>query len=109
METSVPRQFTPAIQKRQFDDRSDADDTGAEVSHERGRCAHRSARGQDVVDDEDAIAGVDGVVVDLQNVLAVFELVFVAALGPRQLAGLADGNESAIQNARHATTEDESS
>ena len=56
--------------------------------------AHRAAGGQDVVDQEDAAAGPEGVGVDLELVGAVFELIFQRDRGIGELARLADRHEA---------------
>ena len=58
-----------------------------------GRRRGGAAGGEHVVDDQDPLAGMDGVAVDLELVGAVLELVLLAGDRPRQLAGLADRHE----------------
>ena len=57
----------------------------------------RPAGGQHVVDDQDPLADVDGVAVDLEQVGAVLELVLLGLDLPGQLARLADGHEAGAE------------
>ena len=59
-----------------------------------------AAGGQHVVDDDHPVARRDGVLVDLELVGAVLEVVLLRLGGPRELAGLADGDEPGPQPVR---------
>src|ERR1043165_2278816 len=100
-------QLLAPFQKIELDHEAGADQRRAEPLHQRGRGGGGAAGGENIVDDDDAVAGGQRVVVDLQHVAAVFELVLVAARGPRELAGLADGDEAGAEDARDAAAEDE--
>src|ERR1700737_5574469 len=56
-----------------------------------------SACGQQVVDNEHALAFLDRVPVDLQRIGAIFQGIVKLGGGGRQLAGLAQGDEARIQ------------
>src|SRR5688572_1672377 len=71
------------------------------------RGCKRAASGEHVVDDQDAVLGSEGVVVDLQRATAVFEDVLVLARRVRQFARLADRNESRAEVLRDDAAEDE--
>ena len=74
---------------------------------ELGRRLGRAAGGDQVVDDQDALARPDGVLVDLDDVDAVFQRVLLADGLPRQLALLADRDEAAAQPVGDGAAEDE--
>src|SRR5687768_13743532 len=101
-------EFRPPAQKLQLDHRCCAYEVCAEAGGESGRGDERSARGQDVVDDQDAVVRVQSVVMDFQRVFAIFEDIFVATGGPGKLAGLANGDESSTEHLRDDAAEDES-
>src|SRR5215470_15442847 len=99
-------ELAAAVEEVELDDEGEADEGRAEAADE-GRRGGRPAGGQDVVDNQHLVVGAEGVVVDLEGIAAVLEDVFVAPFGPRQLARLADGNESGAEGAGHAAPEDE--
>ena len=66
-----------------------------------------AAGGDEVVDDGDAVAGANGVGVDLDGVDAVLELVGGGGGGGGQLVGFAQGDEAAAEFAGHGGGEDE--
>ena len=78
------------IEKSELEHEREADHFAAEPFHEPGRGRGRAAGGDDVVDDERALAGRDRVAVDLQQVGSVFELVLLTLDLPRKLARLAE-------------------
>src|SRR5215217_3469207 len=84
----------PALEELQLDQGGDADDLAAEALDEAGRGPGGAAGGEDVVDDQDPLAGGDGVGVQLQGGGAVLELVLLGLDLVGQLAGLADGHEA---------------
>src|SRR5258706_6105804 len=96
-----------ALQEVQFNQKARPDDVGAAVLEQLAGRGGGTAGRQDVVDQEDLLAMVNGVVVDLEGVGAVFEDVFVALLRPGELARLADGNEACAEALGDATAEDE--
>ena len=79
----------------------------AERLDQAGGGGGRAAGGQHVVDDQDPLVGVDGVAVDLQLVGAVLQLVLLADDRPRQLAGLAHGDERGAEAVGDRRGEDE--
>ena len=104
---SVTAQFVTAAETVKFDHHRHADDVAAEGLDEAGRRQGRAAGGEDVVDDQDGLVGVDGVTMDLELVGAVLELVLLTCHGPGQLAGLADGDEPGPEPVRHRCRENE--
>src|SRR3954449_11520128 len=96
-----------AIEERQFDYESRGDDGRSALARQRCRAGSGAAGGEQVVDEQDAVVGGEGVVVNLENAAAVFERVLAAPRFPRQLPGLADRHEATAENARHAAAENE--
>ena len=90
-----------------LDQEAEPDDLAAERLDEPAGRGRRAAGGEHVVDDEDPLAGVDGVAVDLELVGAVLEVVLLADDRPRQLARLADRHEPGPQAVGHRRGEDE--
>ncbi len=82
-----------------------ADDIAAGLADELDGRARRAPGGDQVVDQQDAVAGADGVGVDLDGVDAVFELIVLADGRPGQLALLADRHEADAELAGHSTAE----
>ena len=65
------------------------------------------AGGEDVVDHQHAITRSDGIRMNLECVVAVFEGVTLPDRVPRQLAGLSHRNEPGTNPGRHRTPDDE--
>ena len=63
--------FGSAPEAEQFDEYGDAGELAAEMIHEIAACLHGAAGGEDIVDDEHALAADDGVGVHFESVLAV--------------------------------------
>src|SRR2546421_16019 len=57
-----------SLQVTELDQDLDADDIGAELTHQAHRRRGRAAGGQDIIHDQDRLAGLDRVRVDLQRV-----------------------------------------
>src|SRR5687768_7246190 len=91
----------------EFDEDGDADDLAAELFDDVAAGFHGSAGGEDVVADEDALAGTDGVLVHFENALAVFEGVALRDGAEGELAGLADDAEARGEAAGDGGAEDE--
>src|SRR5262249_52527055 len=79
-----------ALQEVQLDEEREADDVALQALDELDRALHRAAGGQEVVDDQDLLAGLDRVAVDLERVRPVFEGVLDGDRLRRQLAELPD-------------------
>ena len=90
-----------------LDQEAEPDDLPAERLDQPAGRGGRAAGGEHVVDDEDLLAGVDRVAVDLELVGAVLELVLLADDRPRQLARLADRHEPGTQAIGDRRGEDE--
>src|SRR5437870_5436616 len=87
-------ELVPAVEERQLDQKSHAHDVAAELLDESQRGRHRTARGEQIVDGEDALARPDGVLVHRQRVAAVLELVLDFDRLAGQLSELAHGDEA---------------
>ena len=84
-----------------------ADHFPAQLFHQLGRGQGGAAGGQQVIDDQDFLAGLDAVLVDFQGVAAVFQGVLFADGPGRQLARLARRDETAAQLVGQHAAEDE--
>src|SRR5215468_4584966 len=84
-------------QLRQIDDEGGADDLAAGTLDELDRGLGGAAGGDQVVDDQDPLARIDGVLMHLDDVDAIFERVFLANGFPRQLALFAKRDEAAAE------------
>src|ERR687891_19080 len=102
-----PRDLLPTLQERQLHQARDANDLAAEALHQlRGRLG-RAPGGQDVVNDQDPLAGPERVAVDLEGLGAVLELVGLGLGLPRELPGLPDRHEPGPEVVRHGRGQDE--
>src|SRR5918996_1643695 len=102
-----PRDLLPTLQERQLHQARDANDLAAEALHQlRGRLG-RAPGGQDVVNDQDPLAGPERVAVDLEGLGAVLELVGLGLGLPRELPGLPDRHEPGPEVIRHRRGQDE--
>ncbi len=95
------------LEERQFDEHGDAGDLRAALGDQLAGGTHGAAGGEQVVDDEDALALNEGVHVDLEAVVAVFEGVVHAVDVAGELAGLAQGYEAAGEGLGDGGAEDE--
>ena len=96
------------MEGRQLDDEVDVNLLRVEAFHEAVRGAHGPTRGEQVVVEEDHVVLGDGVLMDLDGVLAVLlVVVFLENLG-RQFARLARHDESGSQPDGEGGSHDES-
>ena len=72
-----------------------------------GGCGGGAPGGEQVVDDEDAVAGTHGVVVHFEGVGAVFEVVGDADAGGGEFLGFAHGDEAGAEGVGECGGEDE--
>jgi hypothetical protein len=96
-----------AVEEGEFDEDGDAEDVSAEGLDHVAAGVHGAAGGEEVVDDEAFFAGLDGVFVDFEGVLAVLEVVGEGEFGGGEFAGLADGDEAAGEGLGDGGAEDE--
>src|SRR5579875_1698773 len=106
-EDVVLREAGAAAEEVEFDGDAEGDDFAAEALDELDGGLHGAAGGEQVVDDDDALAGTDGVLVNLQRVGAVLEVVLYGFGGSGELAGLADGDEAGVEAVGERGAEDE--
>ena len=99
--------FIAAFEAGEFDEDGDADEFAAEVFDEFDAGFHGSAGGEDVVDEEDALAFDDGVGMDFEGVGAIFEVVSFGDSFVGELAGFADETEARGEAAGDGGAEDE--
>ena len=83
------------------------DDLALQPLDQLDRALDRAAGRQQVVDDEDLLAGLDRVAVDLEGVRPVLEGVLDGDRLGRQLAQLADRDEAGVELVGHRGAEDE--
>src|SRR6201999_1624879 len=106
-EDVVLREAGAAFEEVELDGDGDAGDDAAEALDELDRGLHGAAAGEQVVDVDDALAGLDGALVNLWRVAAVLEVVLDGFSGRGEFAGLADGNEAGVEAVGERGGEDE--
>src|ERR1700682_6373523 len=92
----VGEALSPA-QVFELDQDLDSDHLTSELANQANRGGCGAARGQYIIDDQDLLAGFDGIRMDLELVGSVLELVRLADGFPGQLAHLADGYETGVE------------
>src|SRR4029453_6498671 len=97
----------PAFEELELDQGGDADDLAPRAPDQAGRGRGGAAGGEQVVDDQDPLAGNDGVGVQLEGGAAVLERVLLGLDLVGQLAGLADGDEAGPEVVGHRRGQDE--
>ena len=93
MSTGTSSRRRPS-QEGELDDAGRTPDVGADAAQQRDRRVHRPAGRQQVVEHDDALTLRNRIGLDLDRVGAVFERVFVADRGARQLVLLAHHGEA---------------
>ena len=88
-------QLVGAAQFRKIDDKAGGQHLGAELAQEFDRAFRRAAGRDQVVDQNDALAFRDGILMHLHFVDAVFQRIADGDALERQLAFLADRHEAA--------------
>ena len=83
-----------ALEELELDQEREADHLALEPLDQFDRAVDRAAGREQVVDDQDLLTRRDRVAVDLERVRAVFERIFDGDRLGRQLAQLADGDET---------------
>ena len=97
-----------AAQEGELDQDGDAAYVGlALIAEEPGARFERATRGEEVIDEDDPAAGLDGVDVDLEAVRAVLEVVVGPVDLSGELAGLSDGHEARRKGLGDGGAEDE--
>src|SRR5207245_9963180 len=89
-------QLAPSVQKRKLDHERHPDDLPAELADQPQGCPHRTTGGEEIVDGEHALAGLDRVFVDREFVAPILQLVLHLDGVSRKLASLAHGNEAGV-------------
>src|ERR1700722_18801002 len=72
-EDVVLLEFLAAFEEVELDSEAEAGDLSAQLADELDGGLHGASGGEEVVDDDDALAGLDGVEMDLEGVGAEFE------------------------------------
>src|SRR5581483_6546737 len=104
---ALVRELGAAVQRHELDQKREAVHRAAQPLDEIRRRAGRAAGGEQVVDDEHALAAAHGVGVHLEGIAAVLEVVGRAHRGRRQLARLAHGRKPGADAIRNGGAEDE--
>src|SRR5258707_11172333 len=102
-----PFKFFAAVEEVQFHDKTQSSNFCAQRLGQLQAGVGGAAGGQQVVHDDYFLAGLDSVFVDLQRVNAVFQLITPLGGFCRQLARLADGNETGVQTIGQGRAKDE--
>src|SRR6516165_9314961 len=89
------------------DNKSRADNHATDPADELHRCFNRAARRNQIVDDQNALSGLDRVLVHFDDVGSVFELVVLPDGAPGQLALLTDRNEARVEPVRDRAAHNE--
>ena len=103
----MPSQFIATLEEIKFYGEGDACNFSAKLLYELDGGVHGAAGGQEVVYEEDPLAGLDGVFVDFEGVGAVFEVVALRDDLGGELFGLADGDEAGVEAVGDGGGEDE--
>src|SRR5262245_29016104 len=104
---ALPGETGRAAEIGQVDDESSTNHVGTELAQQFDRGFGRAAGGDQVVDEEHRLARLQSILMDFDDVDAVFELVFLTDGLGRQLALLADRYEAAAQTVSDRAAEDE--
>ena len=96
-----------AFEEVEFDCEGEAGDFSAELLDELYGGFHGAAGSEEIVYEDDALAGLDGVEMDFKGVGAVLKIVGNAGDGSGELAGLAYGNEAGVEAVSEGGAEDE--
>jgi len=98
----------PAFEEIELHGEGQAGNFSAQLIDEFHGCFHGSAGGQEVVDEDHALAWLDCVRVNLECVRTVFEIVCDTGYSRGKFAGLADGNKPGVEPIGEGRAEDES-
>src|SRR3569833_2666809 len=104
---AVLAQHVNAAQIRQVDDERRTRHETARAADELCRGLRGAARGDQIVDDQDALAWLYRIFVDLDDVDAILQCILLTDRLPGQLALLADWNEPAAQTVGDGAANDE--
>ena len=90
-------EFVTALKEGEFDEEGEADDVGTDFAEEATGGGGGPSGGKEVVDHDDAFAGLNGILMDFEGVFSVFELVAFLGGGGGEFARLADEDEAAAE------------
>jgi hypothetical protein len=106
-EDVVVPEAVAAFEEVEFDSEGEAGYFSSELLDEFDGGFHGAASGEEVVDENDALAGLDCVGVDLEGVRAVLEVVSDANGGARKLFGFTHRYEAGVEAVGEGGAEDE--
>src|SRR4029077_7727098 len=95
-------QFRTSFQEGKFNGKGGAIYGASKRLHQLHGGCRRASGSQQIIADQDALAGLDGIFVNLERVCSVFELIGDLRGLAWQFAGFADGNESGPQPIRQS-------
>src|SRR4051794_38772001 len=90
-----------ALEEVELDEKRQPDDIALEPLDQLDRALDRSAGRQEIIDDQDLLAGLDRIAMDLEGVRPVFEGVLDRDRLRRQLAKLPNRHETGVQLVGH--------
>src|SRR5262245_6897915 len=97
----------PALEEPELDQEGGPHHLASQPLHEPQGGRHGAPRGQEIVDHQYRLAGLDGVLVDREDVAPVLELVLLLDGRARQLAPLAHGDKARLELVGQRPAEDE--
>ncbi len=103
---SVAKSIRPA-EFRQIDHEQRSGNLSTRTNKQLSSRKRGAASGDQIIDDEHAMTGLQGVVVDLQPIGSIFERVINAYSRAGQLPRLSNGKNSGTERARYGRAEDE--
>lgn len=90
-------ELVATLQEVELDREGDARNDAAELLDKLHGCLHRAAGGEQIVDEQDTLAGLDRVEVDFERVRTVLEVVADLRCFSRKLLGLRTGTKPAFK------------
>jgi len=96
-----------AFEEVEFDGEGEAGDFSAELLDQLDGGFHGAAGGEQVVYEDDALAGCDGVEVNLKGIGTVLKVISDAGHGSGELARLAHGHKAGVEAVGQGGSEDE--
>lgn len=104
---AVSCEFVAAGEVAKFDEHGDTGNLGSQRFDEFAAGFHGAAGGKQVIDEDDALAGLYRVDMDFKLVSAVLEFVAHLRFTCGKLSGLADGHKASREGLGHGGAEDE--
>ncbi len=93
----VVLEFLAAVKELEFDEEGNFEDFSAKLLNQSRRRRRGPAGGEEVIDEQDPAAGLEGVNVDGDRGAPVFEIIFLLVRLVRELPLFANGNEARLE------------